>query len=218
LELGEEVYNKYGRKYKDNEVIFNDGDQGDAMYIIYEGEVKIFKDIEGRRTTLATLKEGDFFGEMALIENKPRSAGASAKGNTKLIELNREVFEESIKTNPEIIMAILKEMSERLREADQQIKLLMLKSNSSKVAGTLMLLSNQHGDKNEDGSININAKLVSAELDNMIDLPWEKISEVLKMMVRAKVISKEGLDIVIQSEEELQKFMSYLEMKEEFGL
>lgn len=217
MELGEEVYNKYGKNYKDGEVIFNDGDVGDTMYIIYEGAVRIFKEVEGRRTTLVTLKEGDFFGEMAIIENKPRSAGAMAKGDTRLIELNRDIFEEQIKTNPEIIMMILKEMSERLREADQQIKLLMLKSNSSKVAGTLLLLSHQHGDENPDGSVILNAELVSRELDNMIDLPWEKIKEVLTMMVKAKVMKKEGPNIIIESEEELQKFMSYLEMKEEFG-
>lgn len=217
MELGEEVYRKYGKSYKDGELIFDDGDKGDTMYIIFGGAVRIFKDIEGRRTTLVTLKEGDFFGEMAIIENKPRSAGAVAKGSTKLIELTREIFEEQIKTNPDIIMAILKEMSERLREADQQIKLLMLKSNSSKVAGTMLLLCNQHGDKKEDGSITLNAELVSRELDNMIDLPWEEIKKVLTMMVKGKVLKKVGDDIIVESEEELQRFMSYLEMREEFG-
>jgi len=218
MELGEEVYSRYGKSYKDGEIIFNDGDPGNSMYIIYEGSVGIFKDIEGRRTILATLKEGDFFGEMAIIENKPRSAGAVARGSTKLIELTREIFEEQIKTNPEIIMTLLREMSERLREADHQIKLLMLKSNSSKVAGTLLLLCNQHGEKKPDNSIILNAELASRELDNMIDLPWEKIKEVLQMMARAKVIIKKDDDLIIKSEQELQRFMSYLEMKEEFGL
>ncbi|HEC79855.1 MAG TPA: cyclic nucleotide-binding domain-containing protein, partial [Firmicutes bacterium] len=83
MELGEEVFEKYGKVYKNGEVICKEGDKGDSMYIIYEGAVKITKRAHDKETTLAVLKEGDFFGEMAIIDREPRSASAIAEGETK---------------------------------------------------------------------------------------------------------------------------------------
>ncbi|RLC41443.1 MAG: hypothetical protein DRH51_03125 [Candidatus Coatesbacteria bacterium] len=218
MELGEEVFEKYGKVYKNGEVICKEGDKGDSMYIIYEGAVKITKRAHDKETTLAVLKEGDFFGEMAIIDREPRSASAIAEGETKIIELDERIFEEQIKSNPKIIMQILKKMSQRLREADRQIKTLLMRSNSSKVAGTLLLITSRYGKTRDDGSIELDGTKVVKELNNMVNLPWEKIQNVLQMMSKARVLWKDGEKLIVRSEESLQKFMTYLELKDELGI
>lgn len=218
MELGEEVFEKYGKVYKNGEVICKEGDKGDSMYIIYEGAVKITKRAHDKETTLAVLKEGDFFGEMAIIDKEPRSASAIAEGETKIIELDESIFEEQIKSNPKIIMQILKKMSQRLREADRQIKTLLMRSNSSKVAGTLLLITSRYGKTRDDGSIELDGTKVVKELNNMVNLPWEKIQNVLQMMSKARVLWKDGEKLIVRSEESLQKFMTYLELKDELGI
>jgi CRP/FNR family transcriptional regulator len=218
MEFDQEVFDKYGKEYKDGDVIFKEGEPGDSMYIIHEGQVRIVKSVANKETTLAVLKEGEFFGEMAIIDNEPRSASAVAQGEIKLIELDNKIFEEQIKNNPKIIMQILRKMSQRLRNADHQIQTLLMKSNSSKVAGTLLLISNRYGKARENGSVEIPGDTAVKELSNMVNLPWDKIQEVLKLMGKAKVIWKEGDKLIIKDLDSLQKFMTYLEIKEELGI
>ncbi|MGQ9706996.1 MAG: Crp/Fnr family transcriptional regulator [bacterium] len=218
MKLEQEIFDKYGRVYKDGEVICKEGDPGDKMFIIHEGQVKITKRVANKETTLAVLKEGEFFGEMAIIDNEPRSASAIAQGETKLIELDSDIFEEQIRNNPKIIMQILKKMSQRLREANHQIQTLLMKSNSSKVAGALLLISNRFGKTREDGTVELNGDTCVKELTNMVNLAWDRIQEVLKLMGKAKVIWKEGEKLIVKDLDSLQKFMTYLEIKEELGI
>ena len=115
-------------------------------------------------------------------------------------------------------MQILKKMSQRLREADRQIKTLLMRSNSSKVAGTLLLITSRYGKTRDDGSIELDGTKVVKELNNMVNLPWEKIQNVLQMMSKARVLWKDGEKLIVRSEESLQKFMTYLELKDELGI
>ena len=84
LKVSDEVFKRYGRAYKPGEVIFREGDAGETMFIIQEGEVRIHKRVRDKETTLAVLKDGDFFGEMAIIDKEPRSASAPPKRNPGL--------------------------------------------------------------------------------------------------------------------------------------
>jgi CRP-like cAMP-binding protein len=218
MKLGEEVYTKFGKAYKDGQVIFKEGEAGECMFIIHEGEVRITKKVQDKETTLAIFGPGEFFGEMAIIDNEPRSASATSAGDSKIIILNREVFENQIKSNPKIIMSILKKMSKRLRNADRQIKTLLMQSNSSKVAGTLIFLANRDGQLQSDGSVILDASATYQELVNMVGLPWLKIKEILMLMNKAKILNVAGQKLVISDMDDLQKFLQYLEMKEELGI
>ncbi len=95
------------------EVLFNEGEDGKTMYIILDGEVRIYKkDID-----ITTMGPGSIFGEMALIEKQPRSASAEALGNTELIEINEEQFQRYFAGQPQVLMALMKTMSARFRRS-----------------------------------------------------------------------------------------------------
>ena len=217
LTVSEEVFKRFGKVYEPGDTLCVEGEIGEEMFIIQSGEVRIHKKVRDKETTLAILKAGDFFGEMSIIDNETRSASATAENECKIIILSRDIFESQIKTNPKIIMSILRKMSERLRQADRQIKALLMRDNNSRVTGTLLLLLSKYG-KSGDGGIVMEIARTRKELVSMTGLPVEKVDEVLQTLVNAKIIIKTSDQLVVSNANNLEKFMNYLEMKEEFGI
>jgi len=110
-----------GKDYNDGDNIFDENSIGREMYIVLTGKVKIIKEKEGVETTLATLEEGDFFGEMSLFDNNPRSATVKALGKVKLLEINQKNFLKKISRDPSLAFRMLEKMSQRIRNTDDKI-------------------------------------------------------------------------------------------------
>ena len=102
------------RTYKKDSIVFCEGEPGNELFIIQKGSVKIIKVTENNEILLAVLKSGDIFGEMALLESKPRAAGAVAFEDCQLMAVNRENFEHMIKTQPQLIARLTTLLSERI--------------------------------------------------------------------------------------------------------
>ena len=120
--INEELTRKYGRNFKAGDVIFQEGQEGDYMYIILSGAVKIFKTIKGKVEELSKLEKGEFFGETAITGKKPRSASAIATKDCLLLAINHEAFSEMLTKNQEVVMIILKKLAERIRQANLKIE------------------------------------------------------------------------------------------------
>ncbi len=217
MRMSDEVFKKFGKTFKKGEVVCKEGDIGDEMFIIQSGKVAITKMSRDVETTLAVLTDGEFFGEMAIIDNQPRSATAKAVEDSNVIVLSSDIFESQISTNPKLIMRILRKMSNRLREADRKIKTLLYRDNSSRVTGTLMLLTQKHGNPQVGGGIKLDKDFSIKELVGMVGLPKPKVEEILDTLVRARVLELKGDEMTVYSMEHLERFMNYLEMKEQFG-
>ena len=100
--------------------LFNKGDSGDAMYLIESGRVRIsLKDEDGKEVTLAELAQGDFFGEMALIDGRQRSADARVVEDAQLAVLSRKAFLTFVRSSPDIALEMLAALSNRLRRTDE---------------------------------------------------------------------------------------------------
>ena len=106
--------------YQDGQIIFKEGDNGDWIYVVDEGEVEISKNVSGQRIVVETLKEGDVFGEMAYIDKDPRSATATAKGKTVVGIIDREFFDQEFNKISADFQKILKTVAFRLRKVTQQ--------------------------------------------------------------------------------------------------
>jgi CRP-like cAMP-binding protein len=113
---------KFLKHFEGGIVLFNEGDDGEDMYIIQSGRVAIKKRVGETETTLAILEKGDFFGEMAILERLPRSAGAEMLEGGDLIVISGETFGDMIKANPEIAVRMLRKYSIRLRETNRQVE------------------------------------------------------------------------------------------------
>jgi CRP-like cAMP-binding protein len=112
-------------------MLFQEGDEGDEMYIIQSGRVAIKKRVKEGDATLAVLEKGDFFGEMAILERMPRSAGAEVIEAGDLIVISGEVFGDMIKANPEIAVRMLRKYSIRLRETNRQLEQILAETSGA---------------------------------------------------------------------------------------
>ena len=107
---------KLGKIYPDGAIIAREGDVGDKMYIIQSGRVRVTREADGVEIPLVELKEGDFFGEMALIEREVRSATVRAVGEASLLSIDKKSFLRRVHEDPSLAYRILERMSRRIRE------------------------------------------------------------------------------------------------------
>lgn len=105
--------------YQDGQIIFEEGSNGDWIYVVDDGEVKISKNVVGQKIVVETLKEGDVFGEVAYIDKQPRSATATAKGKTVIGIIDRNFFDTEFNKIPADFQKILRTVSFRLRKVTQ---------------------------------------------------------------------------------------------------
>jgi CRP/FNR family cyclic AMP-dependent transcriptional regulator len=111
--------NTLGHLYKDGEVVIKQGTIGDNFYVIQEGEVEVIDESGEKETVLAVLKETDFFGEMGLFEKDVRSCTVRAKGDAKILTLDKKSLFKNIKQDPSLAFRLLEKMSNRIREANK---------------------------------------------------------------------------------------------------
>src|SRR5205823_15031602 len=115
------------RAYPKHSVILFEDDPGDALYVVAKGQVKVVLIGEdGREVILSVLGEGDFFGEMSLIDEEPRSAHVIAMEDSNLLVIRREDFQAILQQSPGIAMGLLRELSRRLRRVDEKVGSLVL--------------------------------------------------------------------------------------------
>ena len=126
------------KRHRKGSVIFFEGDPGDALFIVASGMVKIYRVAEdGREKTLAILGPGDIFGEMALLDEEPRSAIAETLEATTLFSLHRKEFLAFLSANPARAIHIIKVLCGRLRQANAQVMDVIFRDVKSRVARTL---------------------------------------------------------------------------------
>ena len=114
--------NSLGHLYKDGETIIKQGSTGDCFYVIQEGEVEIVDESGGQEKVLAVLKDPDFFGEMGIFEKDVRSCTVRAKGEAKVLTMDKKSLYKKIQQDPTIAFRLLEKMSSRLREANRHFE------------------------------------------------------------------------------------------------
>jgi len=125
------IAGELGKVYEDREVIFREGDKGDAMYVIQSGEVKISRMIGKEEINIATLGPGEIFGDMALFDKSPRSATATALGGARVLNIDRKKLFTTINRDPTLVFKILETMSKRIRKMNIDLSELKKRSDDS---------------------------------------------------------------------------------------
>jgi flavin-dependent dehydrogenase len=110
-----------GKVYHDGEIIVRQDETGDCMFVIQTGEVEVIRQTGDRSTLLAVLREGDFFGEMALFEEELRSAAVRAKGSTRVLSVDKKTLLSHIQVDPSLAFSMIRKMSQRIRELDKEL-------------------------------------------------------------------------------------------------
>jgi len=209
----ERLFERFGREFPVETVIFKEGDVGNEMYVIQSGKINITKSVRNVEKVLVTLGPGAFFGEMAIINQKPRSASAVVLEDARLLVIGPKTFETMIRGNAEIAVRMIKILAQRLQEADEQIENLMLRDHNSRVVHFLSHLALK-GQSVPGGTL---VEVDSASLARKIGLQSAKVTEVLTKLLNAKLIRQHEGGILIHDVNRLREFLEFLEMKEKFG-
>ncbi len=178
-------------------LIFSQDDQGDALYIIERGKVKVVLYGEsGREMILTMFRPGDFFGEMSLLDGQPRSANVIAMEDARALVLQREDFLRHMQEAPAIAINVLSEMSQRLRKADEIIGNLALLDVYGRVARLLIDLAKKEGDTTDEGIV-ITTRPTQQDIASMIGTSRETVSRVLSEFQRRGFLQMQGKKIVL---------------------
>ena len=125
-----------GRAYEPGEDIVREGETGDCMYVIQQGDVDVFKTIDGVLTKVDTMRAGDIFGEIAVVEQTVRSSTVRAVTPVKVMTIDRKTFLRRVQEDPALALNILKAMAGRVRKLDYELALLKQKiTATNEVAG-----------------------------------------------------------------------------------
>jgi CRP-like cAMP-binding protein len=208
------LFQRFGKEFKKGDVLFREGEPGKEMYVIQAGKVNITKTVRDTEKILATLGAGEFLGEMAILNNKPRSAGAVVAEDAKLLVIDPKTFEAMIRGNVEIAVRLIKKLSDRLQEADEQIENLLLRDPNSRVVHHFLTAAQKRGRDTPQGklvTVNLN------ELHGRMGLSMEEVQEAVNKTAKARIIAMVPEGVVVPSIEKMQKYLEFLEMKERFG-
>ena len=205
-----QLFSRFGKSIPAGAVLFHEGDKGEEMFIIQSGKVKISKRIRGVEKTLATLEKGEFFGEMAILNDKPRSASAETLEKCEMLVIDRKTFDSLIRGNAEIAVRFIKRLADRLRETNDQMEALMIKDNTSRL---MSILAKQVKDRKMTGTFSITIE----ELGGLAGIESSHVWEIMEKLASARVVSLTADGVNIASQEQVDRLLRYLEMREMFG-
>jgi CRP/FNR family transcriptional regulator, cyclic AMP receptor protein len=181
---------------KDTHIVTQD-EPGDAMFIIAKGRVKVvlYGD-NGREVILTLLKSGEFFGEMALLDDLPRSANVIAHEDSQVLVLKRDQFADHIKTSATTALNVMAELSRRLRRADEIIGNLATLDVYGRVAHIMIDLAKKDGEEVEEGIL-IRERPTQQDIASMIGTSRETVSRVLSEFQKRGFVEMRGREILL---------------------
>ncbi len=138
--MGDQVLEKFEKSYEPGDIIFCEYEKGDEFFIIKEGKVRITKIQDNKEKSLDVMDPPAIFGEMAIIEDAPRSATAIAETSVKLVAMKKANFNELLSANPVWALSLIKILSKRIFDQTRRVEILSLKENEAKVLDTILML------------------------------------------------------------------------------
>lgn len=188
------------KDYPPDAVIVSQDEPGDALYVLVRGKVKVvlYGGESGREMILSVFKSpGDFFGEMSLLDDEPRSASVVAAEPSRLLVLSRAHFRTHLAAHPRTALRVLTELSQRLRRADEVIGNLALLDVFGRLAGKLRELAAAEGEEVEDGVL-IRKRPAQAEIAAMIGTSRETVSRALSELQRRGYVVMTGKRLLLR--------------------
>ncbi len=178
------------RRVPKNQTIVEEGLSGDYMYVIREGHVKVTKlSGDGREKILELLGPGDFFGEMSLLDDAPRSASVKSLTETHILALSRPDFLKELRRNPDLGMAVIQELTRRVRQMDEQASSLSFQRVRERTQGLLVRLAKD--DVSQNGR-RVTPPLTHQQIADMIGTSRETVTRIVKRLKDQGWLEQEG--------------------------
>jgi CRP-like cAMP-binding protein len=169
--------------------IFSEGEHGDIMYILLQGAVDLTMKVDRGETILKTVSSpNEFFGEMALLDDRPRSASAVATRRTRVIAVDGQTFETMILTNGKFALKIIKVLAERIRNSNNQVSELIETMPRERIARSMADYAIHHGERIHEGAIKVNIEAMKTWINGHIGASVEEIDAAIFRLLKFESI------------------------------
>jgi CRP-like cAMP-binding protein len=206
MALDEKFFDKFGVEYSPNEIIFCEWEPGNEFYFIQSGNVRIVKLIQNREKNLSVLTDGDVFGEMAILEEQPRSATAIALDHVRLLKFHRDNFDTLMSGNPQLAYKLLVIFSKRIYDAKRRLMILLLEEPQLKVMDVMVMLAEQ--DPHLDLQNEISLQVTAQDVARWAGLTEDDAQKELTHLSRGDKIEIFGDKIVVRKIREFQRLVA----------
>lgn len=150
--LNSAAFERFAKSFQAGDIIFCEHEPGDSFYFVQKGRVRIFRVMGGVEKTIDELEPGEVFGEMAILEEAPRSAGAMAVDEVRVLELNKANFEILMQGNPQIAMMTLKLLTKRIYDQRRRFQILTLPDEQTKVMDVFLMLDERNPHEDDESN------------------------------------------------------------------
>ena len=209
------LHARFGRRFEAGDVIFREGDGGNDAYLLEEGRVRLIKRVRGAERSLMVLKPGDLFGESALLVGAIRSSTAIALSAGLILALDQTTLQNLLERNPVVASRMVKQLVRRLRDAEDQIEIMMLSDTQSKIVSALLKLSQQQQADQGDSAKGVSVQISPMELSTRVGLDVDTVKRAVLELRESQYVrvSDERLEIIYV--DALKRLFSLLGVKDE---
>lgn len=212
--MSDPLFARFGREFAAGDVLFREGDPGAQMFVIQSGAIRITKAIAGEERVIAILGPGEFLGEMAILNAKPRSATAVVVETTRCLVIEAKTLETMVSRNSEIAMRLIKKLAKRLDSADALIEVLMHRDPKARIMLALARHAEAFGEPTEEG---IRVRVNAEELARDVGVDAAAAADVMARLRRLRLATEIPGGVVVADVARLQDFVEFLEMPQKFG-
>ena len=203
------MFQRFARTFQKDDVIFCEFEPGDNFYLIQSGRVEILKIMGDLQKTIDILHPGEVFGEMAILEEAPRSATATALDKCVCLEFNRENFEVLMQGNPQIAMKLLKLFTKRIYDQRRRFMILTLDDHEARVADVFLMLAETQplaNPEDDDSTVVLSASV--DDIAHWAGMPPDKCRAVINHFVSQRRIEVFPDKIVVKNTNDFSRFVS----------
>ncbi|HTJ85366.1 MAG TPA: Crp/Fnr family transcriptional regulator [Polyangiaceae bacterium] len=209
---GEKLRSRFGKRFEAGEVIFREGDEGDHAYLLEEGRVRLIKRVRGVERSLMMLRSGDLFGESALLAGAPRSSTAIALTAGVALALDQATLQNLLENNPVVASRLVKQLVRRLRDAEDQIEIMMLSDMQSKVVSALLKLA-QNQAEISGGTVMFS--ISPMELSTRVGLDVDTVKRVVQELREGQYLRVADERLEVPDLDALRRLFALLGVKDE---
>ncbi len=212
--MSDPLFARFGREFSAGDVLFREGEPGNVMFVIQSGAIRIMKSVAGEERVIAVLGSGEFLGELAILNNKPRGATAVVMEPTRCLVIEAKTLEAMVARNAEIAMRLIKKLAKRLDSADALIEILMHRDPKARIMLALARNAEAFGEATPEG---IRIRTTSDQLARDVGVEATHAAEVMTRLRRLKLANEVPGGILVADVARLQDFVEFLEMPQKFG-
>jgi CRP/FNR family transcriptional regulator, cyclic AMP receptor protein len=206
---------RYGRRFSPGTVVFREGEPSDEVFLLQSGRIRLFKQVGAIERSLRVVRPGDLFGELALLQGSHRQSTAVALDESLALAFDHATFHQVAQTNPDVGLRVIGQIVRRLRDAEDQIEILMVRDHQSKVVVALMKLAQRELGGVDQSTGQVTLQISPLELSAQVGLDVEIVKRVVSQLRETGYVRIQDERVELSSLETLRELYSLLSIKDQ---